>query len=121
MRQHLRVAAFTLAIVLAAAAGAVSVTYSNVASGTGDEAAITGKPNLRLCGFSIAENAGTPAAARVRLRHGDADTDPVIVDLHLAASQSAWDFFDCQPVPDGVFVDRVSGTTVVTVMTRQYP
>lgn len=88
-----------------------------VASGTGDAAAVAASTFLRLVGFSAAESAGTAAAAEVILRHGTADTDELLVaPINLAANGFQAEMFGAGiPAPNGIFVDRVSGTTTLVL------
>lgn len=81
----------------------------NVASGTGDVAAVTGAATL--WGYSVRESAGTPAAATVVVRDGDADTDPARVLIELAADQSQTVRLPAVQFDDGIFIDRVAGET----------
>ncbi len=69
----------------------------------------------RLLGFSARETAGT--AAVFRLRDGSAGT--IVSTVSLAASESVRDWFGPQGVACGtsVYLERVSGTTEVSVLT----
>jgi len=91
-----------------------------VVSGTGDVQGITAFATLRLVGFSITEDAVTPSDARVRLHHGTNNTGPELFDITLSPGESAREWFDLGgiSVPSGVFVDRVSGTTRLTLYGR---
>jgi hypothetical protein len=97
-----------------------AATAAPVASGTADVQGVAASPNLRLVGWSVTEDAATAAAAQVRLTHGTATTDPELFDITLAADQSTREFFgpDGIAVPNGVFVDRVAGTTKLTLFTK---
>lgn len=89
-----------------------------VASGTGDVQAVSGtKYNLRLVGFSVAETAGTAATAEVVLRHGTAATDdPLVAPINLAADGFGTFWYPPGiPCPNGIYVDRVSGTTTLVL------
>lgn len=124
MRLHRYVlAAALITVFLVVGASAIDIVATVVASGTADTQGVAAAANLRLCAFSVTEDAGSPAVARVRLRNGTADTDPEMFDIQLSASQSArMQFFPtCIPAHSGVFVDRVSGTTRLTLYTRQGP
>lgn len=63
-----------------------------------------------LRSWSFAENAGTPAAARVLLRNGSSSGD-VVVDVRLAASESKHVSY-AAPVffPAGLYVQVSVGT-----------
>jgi hypothetical protein len=88
-----------------------------IASGTADVQGIAAQANLRLVGFSVTEDAGTAAAAEVILRHGTAATDPELFGITLTADQSTREYFGPNgiAVASGVFVDRVAGTTKLTL------
>lgn len=91
-------------------------TYTNVATGTTDEAGIAATDNMRLMGYSIRETAA--AVATLNICHGAAGT--VIINAHnLAASTSADRWFGPQglPVSAGVWIERLTGTTAVTLIT----
>lgn len=64
----------------------------------------------RLAGFSIKEDAGTPAAATVNLRDSTV-SGQILVALELAGDESAVGQFSKPiPVEDGVYVEVVAGT-----------
>lgn len=88
-----------------------------VASGTADVAAVAAADGRRLFGFSCRESDGTPAAAEFIIRHGVADTAPAVIFVNLAAngSQTEWFGFDGLPFQNGIFVDRISGTTEISL------
>jgi hypothetical protein len=92
-------------------------TYTTVTAGTGDEAGIAAAAGLRLMGYSIKETAG--AVATLLLRHGDAATDTIMLAENFAAAGSVTRWFGPQglPVQDGVFIERLTGTTAVTLWT----
>lgn len=98
----------------------VAATITPVASGTADVQGIAAAANTRLVGWSITEDAATAAAAEVILRHGTLVSDPIIAQVNLAANESIRDWFgpDGIGVANGVFVDRVSGTTALTLFTK---
>jgi hypothetical protein len=89
----------------------VDATPVEVASGTGDAQAIAAATGLRLFGFSVRENAA--GAATAILYHGTANTDPPIAFLSLAsgAVQIQWFGDKGIAIPNGLYVDRLSGTT----------
>lgn len=91
-----------------------------VASNTADEQAIAAATGLRLVGWSVTEGAATPSDARIRLHHGTANSGPELFDVTLSPGESAREWFDLGgiAVPNGVFVDRVSGTTRLTLYVR---
>lgn len=93
-----------------------------VASGTGDVQAVAATGNgitpPLFVGFSITEDAGSPAAARVRLHHGTSAAGPELFDIELAGDQSTREWFPYGiEVQNGLFVDRVSGTCRLTLYT----
>jgi len=99
----------------------LEIVTTAVASGTADVQAIAAFPGGQwMMGFSVTEDAIVPALSRVRLHHGTSSAGPELFDVHLLASGSAREWFG-QYGPDvrsGVFIDRVLGTTRLTVYTR---
>lgn len=95
-------------------------SFTVIASGTGDETGLAAASNLRLMGFSICETASVPALAHLILRHGTSATDPIISQIKLAPGESIRDWFGDQgiAVASGVYIDRVTGTTQVTLYHR---
>lgn len=91
-------------------------TYTTKAAATGDEAGVAAAAGLRLMGYSIAERAAS--AATVDICHGGA-AGTIIQYENLAASASAARWFGPQglPVPNGVWIERVSGNTAVVLIT----
>lgn len=88
-------------------------TLTAIATGTADVAASKGT----LVGYSIRESATVPAAAIVVLRHGTLATDPVIASVSLAADGIATASLPAVECPNGIFVDRESGETTVSLYT----
>lgn len=80
-----------------------------VASGTADVQAYTGSG--RLFGFSFHETAGTAAAASLILRDGTGATGKIIAVVELVADGSETVGLPGILFTDGVYVDRVAGTT----------
>ena len=66
-------------------------------------------------GFSIQETVG--AVARVNIRHGTGDGDPLILPVRLSANEGSSDYFGPTGVlaPDGIRVQVVSGTVDVVI------
>ena len=90
-----------------------------IASGTGDLQGKAAEADLELVGFSMVENAATPASARVRLHKGTANTDPVLFDVTLAPGESVREYFSFGiKAAEGIYIDRVSGTTQITLFSR---
>ena len=98
----------------------VAATPTVIASGTADVQGIAATNNLRLVGYSITEDADPAAAAELSLRHGTLATDPEIFGITLTADQSVREglWKEGIGVPNGVFVDRISGTTRLTLFTK---
>lgn len=71
----------------------------------------------KFMGYSVGENAGTPAAAKVRFRAGSL-TGPVIAVSHVAASSSDTRWFGPCGIraEGGIYVELVSGTVEGSVM-----
>ncbi|MGW9024785.1 hypothetical protein ACWGQ5_11220 [Streptomyces sp. NPDC055722] len=80
-----------------------------VASGTANAQAQTGTTQLH--GFSVRENAGTPAVATLVLHDGTTAADPIIAAIKLAASESKHVHLPAIEVSTGIFVERVAGTS----------
>ncbi len=97
-----------------------SFTTTPIAAGTAGTQGVTAAANQRLLGFEIRESAGSPAVAEVNLRHGTTNTDTVVAPIVLVASGTTqmWMGPDGVPVPNGVYVDRVSGNTKLTLFTQ---
>ena len=90
-----------------------------IASGTGDLQGKGAEANLELVGFQMVENAATPADARVRLHKGTANTDPILFDVTLSPRESTSEFITFGiKAAEGIYIDRVSGTTQITLFTR---
>lgn len=92
-------------------------TYTSVSAGTGDEAGVAAAFGLHLMGYSIRETAA--AAATVNIEHGAAGSSPVMDAVNLAASTSASRWFGPGGLPcfNGVFIERLTGTTEVHLIT----
>lgn len=116
-----------LAAVLAIAAPAQAIdfgagaTATAVASDTADVQGVAASAGLRLLGFSCRENAGSPAAAEFIIRNGTAASDPPVAFVKLAASESVREFMGDAGIscPNGIFIDRVTGTTEITIFSKQ--
>lgn len=83
---------------------------------TADQVGVAAATGLRLIGFAARESAGTPAAATFILRHGAADSDPVLAPVELSADESTrewwWPGLDAT---DGIFIEVVAGTIDITL------
>lgn len=71
---------------------------------------------VQVHGFSVRENAGTPAAAVVNIFDNTADSGTVIRQIHLAASGSSTVMFDAPLITaTGVRVQAASGSVEGTI------
>jgi hypothetical protein len=87
-----------------------------VASGTGDVAAVAAKWNLKLVGFSVSEDAGATAA--VEIYDGVSSSGELaLAPINLAANGFGMWGIARQGIPchNGIFVNRLSGTTTVVL------
>lgn len=65
----------------------------------------------KLMGFSIGEDAGSPAAAKVRLREATSTgTILAVIDLEASSSSTKWFGPEGKRAIGGVYVELVSGT-----------
>ena len=92
-------------------------TYTTIAAGTADEAGKAAAHGLRLMGYSVVE--GAAGAAVVQIQHGTANSSPVMANLKLLASTGKEMWFGPQGLPcsSGIWIERVSGNTEVTLIT----
>lgn len=93
-------------------------TLTNKAADTADVQGVAATAGLKLLGYSIRETAG--AGAGLVLRHGTADTHTAIAFETLVSGGTVTRWFggagiDCA---SGIFIDRTTGTTEVTLYTR---
>lgn len=93
-------------------------TITAIAAGTGDEAAVAATANMRLMGYSVKETAA--AVATLVLHHGTSASGTATAFVNLAAAGSTTEWFGPQgiPMPSGVWIERLTGTTAVTVYTK---
>ena len=98
----------------------VGATSTEVASGTTNVQGVAAAAGLRLLGIAVREDAGVPLVATVLLHHGTTTSDPVLLPCELLANESIVRWFgpDGVNVPNGVFVNRASGTTHLVVFTK---
>ena len=84
-------------------------------SATGSGGLVGATTGLRLMGYSVAEDAGSPATASFKLRNGTTAGGDMRVYEKLAASQSKTVWFGPEGLAcgAGIFLERVSGTTHV--------
>lgn len=85
----------------------------HVVAGAGDVQGFTGPGTLY--GYSVRETAG--AVATVILRHGTQVTDPAVALIMLVANTSKTEMIAALDLPNGLFVDRVVGTTELVLYT----
>ena len=100
------------------------IAKTQIVSGVGDVNILGPDRDLELVGWSLTENAA--AVARARFMEGQgSDNDVELYDVQLSASESAREWFANGksgagiPIPNGLFLDRVSGTTRGTVYWRR--
>lgn len=89
----------------------IPVQATEVDTDTADAQGLTALENRRLMGFAVRDTNG--AAASVVLRHGTADTDPVVGVASVPADSTDQQWFGPNgiEVPDGLFVERTAGET----------
>ncbi len=92
-------------------------TYTTIAAATGDEAGVAATAGLTLMGFSVYERAG--AVATLNIEHGAANSSPVMAGINLAANTSDLRWYGSPGLPcaGGVWVERLTGNTAVTLIT----
>lgn len=91
----------------------------NLAANTTDVAAVAATANLRLLGFSITETAGATAALSIQESTAN-DTTKEMFSVSLSANGtfSLWLGEHGVPCPGGIWIERVTGTTRITVFYR---
>lgn len=93
-------------------------TYTTIATAaTTDEQGVAATANMRLMGYSIRETAA--GAAVVELCHGTSNATPIVTEA-IAASGSVTRWLgDGVPVPNGIWIERISGgSTRVVLITK---
>lgn len=95
------------------------ITRTNLAANTTDVAAVAATANLRLLGFSITETAGSTATLSIQEGTSN-DTTKEMFGVALSANGtfSLWLGEHGVPCPAGIWVERVTGTTRLTVFYR---
>lgn len=98
-------------------------TAAAAASGTADVQIVAAATSLRLVGLTAKESAGSPASASFVLRHGTSTAGTPLVHVNLGAGESVRDWFGPggMVASSGVYLDRLTGTTDVTVHTVVAP
>jgi hypothetical protein len=87
-------------------------------SGSGSGVALVANPQLILHGFSTAETAGTAATAEVVIRHGNSVSGKMLcAPMNFAADGFGYPTFYPYPIPcpNGIFIQRVSGSTTIVL------
>lgn len=87
-----------------------------IPTGTGDVVAVPASWQLRLCGWSVSEDAGNIAS--LTIKHGsDATGDPLVAPINCAANGfGMWGISNQGiPAPNGIFIDRTGGQTTVVL------
>lgn len=87
--------------------------YIAVATGTGNVQAFTGATELH--GFSVHENAVTPAPASLLIKDGTSAAGPIVAMVVLAASESKTVRLPSIDVGTGLFVERTGGESELTL------
>lgn len=91
----------------------------NLAANTTDVAAVAATPNLRLLGFSITETAGATATLSIQEAAANDTTKEMFgVSLSANGTFSLWLGEHGVPCPAGIWIERVTGTTRITVFYR---
>jgi hypothetical protein len=85
----------------------------HIASGAADAQAVADAATL--VGFSVRESAGSAAVATVIIRNGDSDAAPAVAMIELAADGSQTAKLPAIDCPDGIFVERVAGSTELAI------
>lgn len=92
-------------------------TYTTIAAASGDEAGVAATAGLRLVGLSIRETAA--GVATLNIEHGTANSSPIMAAVNLAAAGSIMYWFGPQGLPcaGGIWIERLTGTTQVNLIT----
>lgn len=68
-----------------------------------------------LTGYSVRESAASAAVATVILRHGTSAAAPAIAFIEIGANASQTATLPAIDCPNGIFVDRVAGTSEISI------
>lgn len=100
-----------------------SITATETTTGNTNVQAVAAVTGLRLMGYSVRESSGTPAVATLNIRHGTANTHTVLCPISLVASTTNGQWFGPQGIPaaSGLYLERVSGNSTVTLFTAVVP
>lgn len=95
-------------------------TFTSLTSGVSSVQGLAALANRRLLGFSITETAVVSAPAEVILHHGTSNAGTIIDWVKLAANENTRDWYGDGGlgVPNGVYVNRNSGSTQITLFHR---
>lgn len=85
----------------------------HVTSSASDAQAIAAPATV--VGYSAREAAASAAVATVLIRNGTTASDPIVAMIELAADASQTATLPAVDCPNGVFVDRVAGTTELVI------
>jgi hypothetical protein len=97
-------------------------TATHAAAGTGDvDLAVAADAGLVLMGYTIREAAGSPAIASVQIINGVDGSGAVVAEIAVLASDSKHVWFGENGVacPLGITIERLAGSTAVTVFHRK--
>ena len=96
-------------------------TPTEVMSGAGSVQAIAPTAGLVLMGYGIRESSAGGDVAITNLRRGEAANAPLLFPSTLGALQSdkAWFGPDGIACAEGIFIERVSGTTHIVLYTKE--
>lgn len=85
------------------------------AADTGDEAIVAAQAGLRLLGWSVRETAA--AVATLDIENGESAGSPDLAVINLAASESKDRWYGERGIAadGGIFVNRLTGTTLVII------
>lgn len=94
-------------------------TYTTIAAASGDEAGVAAGAGLRLMGVSVRETAA--GVATLNIEHGTANSSPIMDAINLAAAGSITHWFGPQGLPcsGGIWIERLTGTTQVNLITSR--
>jgi hypothetical protein len=79
--------------------------------------AVAADDQLVIMGYCIAETAAVPAVAEVQIINGADGTGQIVAPVFCAASATHNAWFGPQGIParDGITIERIAGTTSVSV------
>ncbi len=101
--------------------GGAALTATAVGAVTADQnAVVAAATGLRFCGFSVRENAGSPAAAEFIIKHSaTAAGGTALYPVTLAGDQSTADvIYDGIAAANGISIDWISGSVDLVIYSR---